>query len=81
LDTIEYCHLQNQELSLKPGTATNETNDHGSSTNHYGLISDVVKVLLGEQIYNDDVLDGIAVVDIIERMNGQLKFSFKKSVV
>jgi len=81
MDTIEYCHLQNQELSAQPDMAANENNDHSSSSHHYALISDVVSVLLGEQNYHDDVLDGIAVVDIIERMNGQLKFSFKKSVV
>jgi len=81
MDTIEYCHMQNEEPSLQADTVANEIKDQASVSNHYALISDVVKVLFGEQNYRDDVLDGIAVVDIIERMNGQLKFSVKKSVV
>jgi len=37
--------------------------------------------VVGEQNDRVEVLESIAMVDIIERMKGQLKFSVKKSVV
>jgi UDP-N-acetyl-2-amino-2-deoxyglucuronate dehydrogenase len=70
MDKVEYCHIKNYELQeLKP---TNPPNDYGqykgSAANHHYIIENVVDVLKGRRAITTNALEGLKVVDIIERI-------------
>jgi predicted dehydrogenase len=72
MDKVEYCHIKDYEMpALAP---TNPGNDYGaykgSAQNHNMVIRNVVNVLSGEssETITTNVLEGMKVVDIIERM-------------
>ena len=70
MDKVEYCHVKNYEMpQLKP---TNPGNDYGtykgSAANHHYVIDNVVKVLNNKSFISTNVLEGMKVVDIIERI-------------
>ncbi|HEV7231120.1 MAG TPA: Gfo/Idh/MocA family oxidoreductase [Bacteroidia bacterium] len=75
MDKVEYCHLQNYTMpELAP---TNPANDYGaykgSANNHGYIIKNVVDTLRGRTTINTNALEGMKVVDIIERI-----YSFRK---
>ncbi len=70
MDKVEYCHIKNYEMpELK---ATNPPNDYGqykgSAANHHYIIENVVDVLKGRNTITTNALEGLKVVDIIERI-------------
>ena len=70
MDKVEYCHIKNYEM---PKLAkTNPGNDYGSykgsAQNHNYVIDNVVDVLQGRSKITTNALEGLKVVDIIERM-------------
>jgi UDP-N-acetyl-2-amino-2-deoxyglucuronate dehydrogenase len=70
MDKVEYCHIKNYEM---PELAqTNPGNDYGgykgSAQNHNYVIDNVVDVLQGRSTITTNALEGLKVVDIIERM-------------
>lgn len=70
MDKVEYCHIKNYEMpTLK---ATNPPNDYGpykgSAANHHYIIENVVDVLKGRANITTNALEGLKVVDIIERI-------------
>ena len=72
MDKVEYCHIKDYAMpSLAP---TNPGNDYGaykgSAQNHNMVIRNVVNVLSGKSpdTITTNVLEGMKVVDIIERM-------------
>jgi predicted dehydrogenase len=70
MDKVEYCHVRDYEMpELAP---TNPGNDYGaykgSAQNHNFVIENVVDVLLGKNIITTNALEGLKVVDIIERI-------------
>ena len=73
MDKVEYCHIKDYEMpELAP---TNPGNDYGhykgSAQNHHYVISNVVNVLSSDdslEVITTNVLEGMKVVDIIERM-------------
>eukprot|EP01136_Pigoraptor_vietnamica_P005585 Opistho-1_new@37432 len=70
MDKVEYCHIQGYEMpELKP---TNPPNDYGpykgSAANHHFVIQNVVDVLNGKATITTNALEGLKVVDIIERI-------------
>ncbi|MFL5742345.1 MAG: Gfo/Idh/MocA family protein [Flavisolibacter sp.] len=70
MDKVEYCHVKNYEMpALAP---TNPGNDYGaykgSAQNHNLLIDNVVDVLKGRSTITTNALEGLKVVDIIERI-------------
>lgn len=70
MNEVEYCHIKNYEMpSLEP---TNPGNDYGaykgSAQNHHFVIQNVVDVLHGKKPIATNVLEGMKVVDIIERI-------------
>jgi UDP-N-acetyl-2-amino-2-deoxyglucuronate dehydrogenase len=76
MDKVEYCHLQNYTMpELAP---TNPANDYGaykgSANNHGYIIQNVVDTLRGRTTINTNALEGMKVVDIIERI-----YSFRKT--
>ncbi len=70
MNEVEYCHIENYEMpELEP---TNPPNDYGpykgSAANHHYIIQNVVDTLLGRDSIDTNALEGLKVVDIIERI-------------
>lgn len=70
MNEVEYCHVKN--FSMPALAATNPANDYngykGSAANHHYVIDNVVKVLRGNGVIATNALEGLKVVDIIERI-------------
>ena len=70
MNEVEYCHVENYEMPvLEP---TNPPNDYGpykgSAANHHYIIQNVVDTLKGRSSIDTNALEGLKVVDIIERI-------------
>ncbi|RYY90502.1 MAG: Gfo/Idh/MocA family oxidoreductase [Chitinophagaceae bacterium] len=70
MDKVEYCHVKDYEMpELEP---TNPGNDYGaykgSAQNHHYVIDNVVDVLQNRATITTNALEGLKVVDIIERI-------------
>lgn len=70
MDIVEYCHVKDYEMpELAP---TNPGNDYGaykgSAQNHNFVIDNVVNVLKGRDTITTNALEGLKVVEIIERI-------------
>jgi len=70
LDKVEYCHLQ--DYTLPPLPPTNPANDYGpyqgSAANHVQVIDNVVDTLQKRSFATTNALEGLKVVEIIERI-------------
>ncbi len=70
MDKVEYCHIKDYQMpTLAP---TNPANDYGgykgSANNHAYIIQNVVDTLKGRQTVTTNALEGMKIVDIIERI-------------
>lgn len=70
MDIVEYCHVKDYTMpELAP---TNPGNDYGaykgSAQNHHYVIENVVDVLKGRASITTNALEGLKVVEIIERI-------------
>jgi predicted dehydrogenase len=70
MNEIEYCHIKDYVMpELAP---TNPPNDYGpfkgSAANHHYVIENVVNTLQGNDTITANALEGLKVVDIIERI-------------
>lgn len=70
MDKVEVCHIKDYEMpDLAP---TNPGNDYGaykgSAANHHYIIDNVVNVLKNRATITTNALEGLKVVDMIERM-------------
>lgn len=70
MDTVEYCHIKDYQMpELAP---TNPANDYGhykgSAANHHYIIENVVSTLKGHTSITTNALEGLKVVEIIERI-------------
>jgi len=75
MDKVEACNVKDYEMpELAP---TNPGNDYGtykgSAANHHYVIENVVGVLKGREAITTNALEGLKVVDIIERIYGLVK--------
>ncbi|WP_243651001.1 Gfo/Idh/MocA family protein [Hymenobacter gummosus] len=70
LDKVEYCHLQGYELPPLPPTnpANNYGPYQGSAANHVQVIENVVDTVQKRGYATTNALEGLKVVDIIERI-------------
>lgn len=73
MEKVEYCHIQNYQMpELEP---TGPANDYGaykgSANNHHHVIENVVDTLNGNTSATTNALEGLKVVDIIERIYQQ----------
>ena len=70
LDKVEYCHLQ--DYTLPPLPPTNPANDYGpyqgSAANHVQVIENVVATVQQRSSATTNALEGLKVVEIIERI-------------
>jgi len=71
MDIIEYCHVKNMDKPILP--PTNLANDYGtykgSAANHHYVIENVVNTLKNGSTASTNALEGMKVVEIIERIN------------
>jgi hypothetical protein len=72
MDKVEYCHVKDYKMpELAP---TNPGNDYGaykgSAANHNYVIENVIDVLKGRAAITTNALEGLKVVEIIERIYG-----------
>ena len=70
MNEIEYCHIENyQQPELPP---SNPPNDYGpfkgSAANHHYVIENVINTLNGNDTITANALEGLKVVEIIERI-------------
>jgi predicted dehydrogenase len=70
MNEIEYCHIKDYVMPQLP--PTNPPNDYGpfkgSAANHHYVIENVVNTLQGNDTITANALEGLKVVDIIERI-------------
>lgn len=70
MDKVEFCHIKDYVMPELP--PTNPGNDYGaykgSAANHHFIIENVVDVLKNRATITTNALEGLKVVDIIERM-------------
>ncbi len=70
MNKIEYCHIENYEMPTLP--PTNPPNDYGpfkgSAANHHYVIENVVNTINGADTITANALEGLKVVDMIERI-------------
>jgi predicted dehydrogenase len=70
MDKVEYCHIKDYKMPELP--PTQPANDYGfykgSANNHHFVIQNVVDVLKGKKIITTNALEGMKVVEIIERI-------------
>jgi UDP-N-acetyl-2-amino-2-deoxyglucuronate dehydrogenase len=73
MNEVEYCHIKDYEMPLL--APTNPGNDYGaykgSAQNHHYVIENVIDVLKGRATISTNALEGLKVVDIIERIYNQ----------
>ena len=70
MEKVEYCHIKNYTMpQLAP---VNPPNDYGaykgSAANHHFVIQNVVETLSGKSTISTNALEGMKVVEIIERI-------------
>jgi UDP-N-acetyl-2-amino-2-deoxyglucuronate dehydrogenase len=70
MDKVEYCHIDGYTMpELAP---TNPANDYGhykgSANNHHYVIENVIDTIKGKTRVSTNALEGLKVVDIIERI-------------
>lgn len=70
MNEVEYCHIKDYEMPVL--APTNPGNDYGaykgSAANHHYVIENVVDVLKNRASITTNALEGLKVVDIIERI-------------
>lgn len=70
MDTVEVCHVKDYAMPVL--AATNPGNDYGaykgSASNHHYVVDNVVHVLKGQTAISTNALEGMKVVEIIERI-------------
>lgn len=70
MDKVEHCNIENYEMpELDPPNPANDYGDYkGSAANHHYIISNVVDTLKGRTTATTNALEGLKVVEIIERI-------------
>lgn len=70
MNKVEYCHIQDYEMpELESSAPPNEYGGYtGSAANHHYIIRNVVDTLKGRTSATTNALEGLKVVDIIERI-------------
>lgn len=81
MNEVEFCHINGYEMPvLDP---VNPANDYGaykgSAANHHYVIENVVDTLKGRTTITTNALEGLKIVDIIERIYTVRNKNFKKT--
>lgn len=82
MNDVVYCHVK--DYVIPELSASNPPNDYGrykgSAQNHHYVIENVVEKLMGNGDINTTILEGMKVVDIIERIYAVRDMKWKKKV-
>lgn len=75
MNEVEYCHIKNYTMpELAPSNPPNDYGQYkGSAANHHYIIENVVDVLRGRAPITTNALEGMKVVEIIERIYAHKK--------
>ena len=70
MNEVEYCHIKDYEMpELAPSNPPNDYGAYkGSAQNHHYVIQNVVEKLQEKGSIMTNVLEGLKVIDIIERI-------------
>ena len=70
MNEVEYCHIENYEMPnlAASGPANDYGTYKGSAANHHHVIQNVVDVLKARKTVTTNALEGLKVVEIIERI-------------
>ena len=70
MNEIEYCNIKDYEMpELAPSNPPNDYGPYkGSAANHHYIIENVVDTLKGRTVATTNALEGLKVVEIIERI-------------
>ncbi len=73
MNEVEYCHIKDYTMpELPPASPANDYGAYkGSAANHHFIIENVIDTLKGRTIVTTNALEGMKVVDIIERIYSQ----------
>lgn len=74
MEAVEVCHVKDYVMpTLAPSNPPNDYGAYkGSAANHIYVIENVVDTILGKSTITTNALEGLKVVDIIERIYAQL---------
>jgi UDP-N-acetyl-2-amino-2-deoxyglucuronate dehydrogenase len=75
MDKLEYCDIKDYEMPvLDPPNPPNDYGDYkGSAANHHYVIDNVIAVLTGKSQISTNALEGMKVVEMIERIHRKQK--------
>lgn len=75
MNEVEYCHIKDYEMpKLDPVSPANDYGNYkGSAANHHFIIENVISTIKGTTSINTNALEGLKVVEIIERI-----YAFRK---
>jgi UDP-N-acetyl-2-amino-2-deoxyglucuronate dehydrogenase len=70
MNEVEYCHVRDYTMpELPPASPANDYGSYkGSAANHHFIIENVINTLKGRTTVTTNALEGLKVVDIIERI-------------
>ena len=80
MEKVEYCNIQDYVMpKLPPSNPANNYGPYkGSAANHNYVFSNIVETLTGKSSMTTNALEGLKVVEIIERIYDIKKRKFKK---
>jgi predicted dehydrogenase len=81
MNEVTYCNIEKYEMpELKPVSPANDYGDYkGSAANHHFVIQNVVDTLKNRGTIITNALEGLKVVDIIERIYEVRNMNFRKN--
>lgn len=70
MNSVEYCHIKDYTMPALPeGNPANDYGTHkGSAANHNFVFENVINVIEGKTVISTNALEGMKVVEIIERI-------------
>jgi UDP-N-acetyl-2-amino-2-deoxyglucuronate dehydrogenase len=70
MNEVEYCHIKDYTMpKLEPASPANDYGSYkGSASNHHFIIENVINTLKGRTSATTNALEGLKVVEIIERI-------------
>jgi predicted dehydrogenase len=82
MNEVEYCHIKDYQMpELAPANPPNDYGAYkGSAQNHHYVIENVVEKLQEKGTITTNVLEGLKVVDIIERIYKERDLYWKKKI-
>ncbi|MGB0404304.1 MAG: Gfo/Idh/MocA family protein [Salibacteraceae bacterium] len=75
MDKVDYCHIEDYVMpELPPANPPNDYGDYkGSAANHHYVIQNVIDVITGKDEISTNALEGMKVVEMIERMHEAIR--------